>query len=899
MLGRQIGRGGEGSVFEIDGDAESVAKIYHEAPDADRADKLRWMSSLDDPQLRKVSAWIGDVLLDRPDGDVVGFIMPRVGAKEIHELYSLKSRRVHFPQATWQFLVHTATNVARAFHNLHRNGHVMGDVNHGNCVVLPDGTVKLIDCDSYSVLREDRRYRCEIGVATHLAPELQGLDLGETERLPQHDNFGLAVIIFQLLFLGRHPFSGMFLGDEDKSLEDCIRERRFAYAENAELLSVKQPPGTLSLSALTPRLAAMFERAFLTDDRPEPREWIEALDDLSGSLTQCALLGGHFHVDELDKCPWCHLESETGLILFPIFDASGNDDFNIFTIENLLNDIRLRTETPAWPKPPEGGFHQSQKALDISLQQRAWAKNSLIIFSIVILTASLFLNVFLSSLFLPLLLSISVAIIMIRHFRGLFADERMEFSVEEETARRKLGLIRNAWMELEHGKTAPKNLGRLESLAEEYKRLQLGLLDKARLLKLRSAQYQQELHLSNFRVADAAVFDPVERAALESIGIVSAADIATAKNAVLDKISPELSRKLGEWKLEIESSLPDQTAEFPAVDLMRLQGETALRRKSLERDIETLVFDIRRETAMSGNRQKQLANDANVYLTRLSQAIVDLKASKIPSYFTASTIILGLFIPITVGVATASIKDANAKSFKARNLATGAANGVYGNSATNRAASDRVGLIRNNASYEFSDREISEMTPDRRRLLSGDLMELAASEIKSRSDYKAAVKYLETALRLTPQNTGVMTELADAYYILDRNEESIYLITRANAIDGRADSRAYTLGRNRFALGHYNDAKKEFKKILEREPNRPDVQLYLGRTYRELGEYHAAVKALKESIADNSESGIALFHLVWCLDRIGSRAEAMTYADRLKVIDRDRWQKLKSEIDID
>ena len=127
--------------------------------------------------------------------------MPNVKAKEIHELYSLKSRRVYFPEATWQFLVHTAGNLARAFHNLHKNAHIMGDVNHGNCVVLADGTVKLIDCDSYSIKTDKLRYRCGVGVATHLAPELQGADLSEVEREDKHDNFGLAVIIFQLLFL--------------------------------------------------------------------------------------------------------------------------------------------------------------------------------------------------------------------------------------------------------------------------------------------------------------------------------------------------------------------------------------------------------------------------------------------------------------------------------------------------------------------------------------------------------------------------------------------------------------------------------------------------------------------------------------------------------------------------
>ena len=247
--------------------------------------------------LLKIAAWIVDTLHDQ-NGKTVGFVMPNVKAKEIHELYSLKSRRVHFPEATWQFLLHTAANVARAFYSLHKNDHIMGDVNHGNCVVLGDGTVKLIDCDSYSIKTDKLRYRCEVGVATHLAPELQGLDLSEVERENKHDNFGLAVIIFQLLFLGRHPFSGNYLGAEDKSLEDCIRERRFAYG-NEEFTQVKQPPGTLSLSQVSLRVAMMFDRAFMTEDRPEPREWIEALEDLSSNLKQCVAHIGHYYFQEL------------------------------------------------------------------------------------------------------------------------------------------------------------------------------------------------------------------------------------------------------------------------------------------------------------------------------------------------------------------------------------------------------------------------------------------------------------------------------------------------------------------------------------------------------------------------------------------------------------------------
>ena len=334
VLGEQIGRGGEGAVFACE-DLSIVAKIYHEPIEEEKAEKLRWMAGNKDEHLLKVAAWVIDVLLDQPDGKVVGFLMPNVRAKEIHELYSLKSRRVYFPEATWHFLVHTAANVARAFYSLHKHDHVMGDVNHGNCVVLADGTVKMIDCDSYSIKTDRMRYRCDVGVATHLAPELQNVDLGEIEREANHDNFGLAVIIFQLLFLGRHPFSGNYTGAEDKSLEECIAEHRFAYGETAELRQVKQPPGTLSLNQVSPRIATLFERAFSSANvnRPNPREWIEALEDLSNNLEQCSFHPGHLYFNELAGCPWCAIESQTGVMLFPFFgsakDTNGEEQFNI------------------------------------------------------------------------------------------------------------------------------------------------------------------------------------------------------------------------------------------------------------------------------------------------------------------------------------------------------------------------------------------------------------------------------------------------------------------------------------------------------------------------------------------------------------------------------------------
>ena len=87
---------------------------------------------------------------------------------------------------------------------------VVGDVNSNNVVVHRDATTHLIDCDSFQIPGAGGAlHRCTVGVAEYQPPEFQGKDLSRLDRLPQHDLFGLAVMIFQLLFVGKHPFAGV------------------------------------------------------------------------------------------------------------------------------------------------------------------------------------------------------------------------------------------------------------------------------------------------------------------------------------------------------------------------------------------------------------------------------------------------------------------------------------------------------------------------------------------------------------------------------------------------------------------------------------------------------------------------------------------------------------------
>jgi DNA-binding helix-hairpin-helix protein with protein kinase domain len=78
----------------------------------------------------------------------------------------------------------------------------VGDINHSGFLISPEAKVKLIDADSFQVSDGAKHYFCKVGVPEYTPPELQNQPLGGVLRTSNHDAFGLAVVIFQLLFMG-------------------------------------------------------------------------------------------------------------------------------------------------------------------------------------------------------------------------------------------------------------------------------------------------------------------------------------------------------------------------------------------------------------------------------------------------------------------------------------------------------------------------------------------------------------------------------------------------------------------------------------------------------------------------------------------------------------------------
>jgi hypothetical protein len=283
--GRELGKGGEGAVYDIEEFVDSVAKIYHTPPPALKQDKLAFMAATADAQLLNYVAWPQATLHGGRGGKVIGFMMPKVSGKEpIHMIYSPAHRRQRYPHCAWDFLLYVARNIASSFATIHEHGHVVGDVNQNSFMVGRDSKVVLIDSDSFQINANGTLHLCEVGVSHFTSPELQTLSsFVGFERTANHDNFGLALLIFHVLFGGRHPYSGVpLISDAGNALETDIAHFRYAYASDNQRRGLKPPPRSIPLSMLPGDVEAMFQQAFtesgVATGRPTAKAWVAALD---------------------------------------------------------------------------------------------------------------------------------------------------------------------------------------------------------------------------------------------------------------------------------------------------------------------------------------------------------------------------------------------------------------------------------------------------------------------------------------------------------------------------------------------------------------------------------------------------------------------------------------------
>lgn len=353
FLAEVIAKGANGTIYGVEGKPTLAVKMLHRTPLTGEAiARCEALIARRTANLGTIAAWPRSLVWEEGNAAACGFLMPRVnGARHLHELYSSFTRHRYFQDARWQHLVQAARNVAAGFEAVHEMGIIVGDVNQGILLVDETMRVRFIGCDSFQLEHGEKVLDGQAGTPHFTPPELQGVDLRGVRRTVDHDRFGLAVLIFHLLFVGRHPFAGRYSGDAELSIEQAIAERRFAFSRNNGATLMDPPPAALRLDDLPSTLGKMFERAFRQPsgvaNRPSAQDWVEQLDSLLGEWRSCALDPAHSFHSPLRECPWCRIEDQGGATFF-ILDGSASivSPRRIEHLETQLHALTIPTFPP-------------------------------------------------------------------------------------------------------------------------------------------------------------------------------------------------------------------------------------------------------------------------------------------------------------------------------------------------------------------------------------------------------------------------------------------------------------------------------------------------------------------------------------------------------------------------
>lgn len=626
VLPAALNQGGEGSVHAHPEQPGALVKIYSAAT-PERAEKVLALieyAKQSGATAFKHTAWPAEPIYAAGSSrNVIGFTMPRVKGRPIHSFYSPKERKQTFPQMSWRQLIKISQNTAIAFEGLHQSGVVLGDVNEGNFLVTDEGFVKLIDCDSYQIDWRGQVYKCPVGVGMWTPPELQGKSFAEVVRTPDHDAFGLAVLIFQLLFIGRHPFAAQ--RRDDHTIEQAIEQCLFAYSPDVAASGIVVPDLALPTPAVGQGVFRLFEQSFLANSpygealavcpscgttnrlsrnspptalfrcgacktslpdgiqhkRPTPAQWVEALSELEQSLVTCPNNKTHQHIRGL-TCPFCDLETRGYFAFSPPYDANHTPTAELGpdkAVRALCEELRL-ARVPNFTLPVLTGSRPLGRLLPRSIRRvnhqfyYGWALAAVAVLSAYWVGGLAGLMCF-------------IAVLMIMSGKETKAYRReMALRQEKLEAYRRVCAALETELHDEQGRMSAA-LNRLRWEAEEtyrqIERLPLTYRNGLKELEAKRRDIQLRAHLNNYLIARRKFtgLGPIRKALLQANGVETAADVYFARYRPRG-IPGEVWDALRKWSVDHSQKFVfDQAEPTPPEEIANLASSLRAKKTSL------------------------------------------------------------------------------------------------------------------------------------------------------------------------------------------------------------------------------------------------------------------------------------------------------------------------------
>ena len=225
---QECGNGGEGTVYTCKAHPKFVIKIYKQRILENQAKRdaierrLRDMLAIEPLRSNSDIAW---PVMPVFDGNkrVAGFVMRAVNGTSMRALQGHEQINRLFPGWDRKDMALVARDFLDKMQLLADNGVMVNDFNPANFIVGKDHKVRLIDCDSFQIPATDggKPHVATSYFASHVAPELlKNPQLLNRPRKPEQARFGAAIIVFQLLMCGLHPYSHRNGGTPEENLRE-------------------------------------------------------------------------------------------------------------------------------------------------------------------------------------------------------------------------------------------------------------------------------------------------------------------------------------------------------------------------------------------------------------------------------------------------------------------------------------------------------------------------------------------------------------------------------------------------------------------------------------------------------------------------------------------------------
>lgn len=301
----KIGSGGEGDVYRV----SLVGKLYalkiYKFPSEEKHQKIDAMLKNSPSDASASINSMSFIQLAWPiekcfnGSKFVGFLMPYVdyGFSNTLDYYldpSLYREKFKYESFALSYKVEVARNLAGVLKLLHSKGHHFIDFKPQNIRIYDRyHLVSLIDCDGFDICGIDgSRYPAKGFSSEYINPRALELNSSPESLGEEQDLFVLAVVIFQILNFGIHPYSGILKdGSSLATTDEKVREGYYPYgiASNKRI-----SPNKFSVhSMFLPELRNLFDQAFSssTNNYPKVNEWIEVLEGVLSEkkLTKCSI----------------------------------------------------------------------------------------------------------------------------------------------------------------------------------------------------------------------------------------------------------------------------------------------------------------------------------------------------------------------------------------------------------------------------------------------------------------------------------------------------------------------------------------------------------------------------------------------------------------------------------